>query len=175
MTERTFCAICDGPVPSGAPIPLCVTCLQQAYLYVRDIIADHHGQVVELYGRKYDLDPRHNPEPPPLVYYVQFGDRIKIGTTTNLWQRITAIPCDQLLAVEPGDADVERERHAQFARYRLTRSGEWFRDCQPIRHHIGHLRRTYGDPAGRRYADGRLVSHADLIVPVVTRLGLCVV
>jgi len=169
MTERTFCAICDGPVPPGAPIPLCATCLQQAYLYIRDLIADRDGQVVTLYGRQYDLDPRHNPEPPPLIYYIQFGDRIKIGTTTHLWRRLGELPCDQLLAVEPGDSGLERERHRQFARYRLTCRGEWFRDCQPIRHHIGQLCRMYGNPAGRRDANGRQSSHADLLAPLATQ------
>lgn len=51
----------------------------------------------------------------PVVYYLRFGDRIKIGTTTNLRTRLISVPCDEVLAVEPGSYALERERHEQFA------------------------------------------------------------
>ena len=66
----------------------------------------------------------------PVVYYVLFGDRVKIGTTRNLRQRLLEVPHDQVLALEPGDATLERQRHAKFRAFRLHR--EWFAYVHPL-------------------------------------------
>lgn len=81
-------------------------------------------------------DPVKRPDP-PCVYYLQFGDRIKIGTTTNLTQRLRDIPHDKLLATEPGNETMERRRHRQFAALRIT--GEWFRAERELLAHIAGL------------------------------------
>lgn len=60
-----------------------------------------------------------------VVYYIRFGDRVKIGTTTHLRNRLSAIPHDEVMAVEAGGRGVEQARHRQFAKLRIT--GEWFR------------------------------------------------
>jgi len=59
-----------------------------------------------------------------LVYFIQFGDRIKIGYTTDLEQRMSAIPHDKILALIAGTMADERRCHEKFAHLRLT--GEWF-------------------------------------------------
>jgi hypothetical protein len=74
----------------------------------------------------------------PLVYYLLFADRIKIGTTTNLTARMRSIPHDELLATEPGSLDVERRRHREFAHLRIT--GEWFRTAADLFAHIEALK-----------------------------------
>lgn len=74
----------------------------------------------------------------PVVYYVRFGDRVKIGYTTNLAARLTAIPHDEVLATEPGTMQDERARHRQFADLRIT--GEWFTYAEPLVSHIVALR-----------------------------------
>jgi hypothetical protein len=150
MPDRTLCAVtkingkdCGGPVPEDAPVDLCLLHLQEAYLYIRDIIEKFEpGEV--------NYNPALHPQP-SVVYYVRFGDRIKIGTSSDVWTRITSIPCDRLLATEPGDYALERERHEQFKAFRLNRNSEWFRDCPEIRAHINALRREYGDPVEKRY------------------------
>jgi hypothetical protein len=73
----------------------------------------------------------------PIVYYMRFGDRIKIGTTTNLRSRLTSVPCDEVLAVEPGSYELERMRHDQFAESRIT--GEWFGQSEELLSHIASL------------------------------------
>lgn len=73
----------------------------------------------------------------PVVYYVRFADRVKIGTTTDLKQRLATVPHDELLATEPGDRTLEAERHHQFREYRITR--EWFRYAGRLRDHITAL------------------------------------
>lgn len=73
----------------------------------------------------------------PIVYYLKFGDRIKIGTTTNLRKRLLDIPHDQVLAVEPGGLAMERRRHLQFRSHRI--SGEWFTAGDDLMRHIKAL------------------------------------
>ena len=72
-----------------------------------------------------------------VTYYVRLGNRVKIGTTTHLANRLQHIPCEELLAVEPGGVDVERERHRQFQQLRVT--GEWFEYAEPLISHVAQL------------------------------------
>lgn len=81
-----------------------------------------------------------NPGPGELVYYVRFGDRVKIGYTSNLANRMQAIPHDEILATESGTFAVEKARHIQFAELRIT--GEWFQYVEPLTEHIEGLRRA---------------------------------
>lgn len=75
-----------------------------------------------------------------MVYYMRFGDRVKIGYTTNLTSRLKAVPNDELLATEPGTRAVEAARHRQFRELRLT--GEWFDHVEPLIGHIEGLRKA---------------------------------
>lgn len=79
---------------------------------------------------------------PPIVYYLQFGDRIKIGTTINLRRRLGEIPHDRVLATEPGGHSVETKRHKQFGAERIT--GEWFEPSERLLTHIRELRAARG-------------------------------
>ena len=72
-----------------------------------------------------------------VVYYVQFADRVKIGYTSNLVSRLTAIPHDRVLAVERGGREVERLRHEQFATARIR--GEWFQATPDLLAHCEAL------------------------------------
>ena len=74
-----------------------------------------------------------------LIYYFRVGNRIKIGWTRNLAQRIATLMPEEVLATEPGLQRLETTRHHQFAQYRITR--EWFKDCPAIREHIATLSR----------------------------------
>lgn len=69
-----------------------------------------------------------------VVYYIEFADRIKIGTTTNLTRRIEALPVEKLLTVELGDTTLERKRHRQFWTFRVR--GEWFTKSPELLAHI---------------------------------------
>ena len=87
---------------------------------------------------------REAPEPRPasprrtgLVYYVRFGDRVKIGYTTNLTERLRVLPHDELLATEPGTIQDERARHEEFAHLRVN--GEWFDYDESLARHIAAL------------------------------------
>ncbi|MEV6432591.1 GIY-YIG nuclease family protein [Nocardia sp. NPDC051463] len=73
-----------------------------------------------------------------VVYYIRFGDRVKIGTTKNLEKRLIAIPHDEVLATEPGGLYVEQQRHKQFAHIRVHH--EWFDLTPELSEHISAVR-----------------------------------
>lgn len=84
-------------------------------------------------------------EPFSLVYYLGFGDRIKIGTTTDLNQRLQSIPHDELLAFERGSRALERRRHRQFAADLVPGQREWFHRSPDLDFHVADLARGIGD------------------------------
>lgn len=75
----------------------------------------------------------------PVVYYILFGDRVKIGTTTDLPTRLKALPHDEVLATEPGSYDLERRRHRQLRSSRIYANREWFHYSEEVRQHIAGL------------------------------------
>jgi hypothetical protein len=75
-----------------------------------------------------------------VVYFALFGERIKIGTTTNPARRLANLPYEEILCVIPGDRTTEREMHRRFAAHRIQ--GEWFHDCQEIRAYIAEAKRS---------------------------------
>ena len=80
------------------------------------------------------------------VYYMRINGRIKIGYTTNLRQRSRNYPPGtELLAVEPGDRDLEVRRHAQFSRS-LAQGREWFAESEDLVQHISALAEQYATP-----------------------------
>ncbi len=73
-----------------------------------------------------------------VVYYMRIGDRVKIGTSASLAQRLETINPEELMATERGDRRVESRRHRQFADLRVH--GEWFRLEGALIQHIDALR-----------------------------------
>jgi hypothetical protein len=90
-------------------------------------------------------DPVHVAVRVDVVYYLRFGERIKIGTSGNPRQRLATLRHDELLAFELGDRSVEQRRHAQFAAHRLDRT-EWFALNDALTEHIAVLRGGVDDP-----------------------------
>lgn len=84
------------------------------------------------------------------VYYLRVGERIKVGYSVDVKRRMRAYPPgSHLLAVEPGDRELECSRHQQFAGSR-TDGREWFRPTPDLLELIDELVRTYGEP--KRFA-----------------------
>jgi hypothetical protein len=80
------------------------------------------------------------------VYYLIFADRVKIGYSSNLKLRLTQLPYDEVLAVEPGGHDLEQLRHTQFAVARIYTNREWFVFTDELRSHCAMLVQHYGKP-----------------------------
>lgn len=63
-----------------------------------------------------------------LVYLLVSGDKVKIGTTSNLVSRVKALrtsnPEARIALVLNGNKSTESALHAKYAKYRI--SGEWF-------------------------------------------------
>jgi len=100
------------------------------------------------------------------IYYIRVDERIKIGYSTDVKQRMRAYPPhSELLAVHPGTPTLEREMHAQFAGH-LAQGREWFRPDDPVMVHIARVVEQFGPPPKSfiyRFRDGttqRIKPHA---------------
>lgn len=83
------------------------------------------------------------------VYYVRSGEWIKIGFTTRLRSRMSELrarPGD-LLAVEPGGPELERERHRQFTAERVSKRREDFSRSERLEAHMEELKRQHAIPS----------------------------
>ncbi len=159
--KQPTCVIpgCDMQAESDAPLPLCDTHLTIA----GDWSARTHGLLDVLpspclacgsrLGAHYPsgwlcavCEWRHGDVPdsdiaPPrvdVVYYLQQGDRVKIGTTAGPRARFAAIWHEEVLAFERGDRRLEQRRHEQFAAARFPGS-EWFHSTLALAAHIDVL------------------------------------
>jgi hypothetical protein len=88
-----------------------------------------------------------------LVYYLldatRLEQRVKIGYTTNLGERLTALASDTLmrqrpivLALEAGGTELEQRRHDQFRE--LWVMGEWFEYGPALAEHLRSLPNPMG-------------------------------
>ncbi|WP_127820500.1 GIY-YIG nuclease family protein [Microbacterium sp. CPCC 204701] len=157
---------CRGAVPRGAPVSLCEGHLTMASDWadaehgVADVLPSPCLLCGSRLGVRYrsgwlcaTCEWRHGdlPDaelPPPrvdVVYYVRFGERVKIGTSSNPRLRLAAIWHDELLAFERGGRALEQRRHAQFAGDRFSRT-EWFRLSDGIARHIDAMAAGVDDP-----------------------------
>lgn len=77
-----------------------------------------------------------------VVYYMRIGNRVKIGFSTNLSERLKTFTPEELLAVEPGDIALERSRQARFNA--LWTHAEWFRYEGELVEWVEELQRRAG-------------------------------
>jgi hypothetical protein len=82
----------------------------------------------------------------PVVYYVRIGDYVKIGFSTRLRNRLASLRADELLAVEPGGPELERQRHKEFSSERIDLRRENFRPSERLEAHIEAIRAEHGLP-----------------------------
>ncbi|MET8826071.1 GIY-YIG nuclease family protein [Streptomyces sp. NPDC004610] len=68
-----------------------------------------------------------------VVYFILNGNRVKIGTTTNLRNRVRALALKprNVVACVPGDRRHEDEMHARFSKLRIGGT-EWFSFEGPV-------------------------------------------
>lgn len=85
-----------------------------------------------------------------VVYYIQFRDIIKIGTTSDLRARMSDLPWETLLLTEPGSYEKETERHRQFKD--LQRTGEWFEPGPELTNFIESRREELKDHNAKWYS-----------------------
>jgi hypothetical protein len=73
----------------------------------------------------------------PLVYFIRNGNRMKIGTSTEVKRRIRtlALRAENVALLLDGDRRIERQLHAQFADLRIGNS-EWFAYESPLTDYV---------------------------------------
>jgi hypothetical protein len=103
--------------------------LRNARKQRKALAAGHDDAFVEVVPGLGRLSPAATPTTShaPIVYFLRNGNRIKIGTSTNLRERVGSLSLrmrDVVLIVE-GGRDTERAFHQHFARQRV-RNTEWF-------------------------------------------------
>lgn len=104
-----------------------------------ELHSEHNAMIRRLVLEDNERRARDASGAPPCVYYARLGNRLKIGYTLNLRQRMSDIQPEELMATEPGGLMVEARRHKEFARLRV--SGEWFRYEDELVEHVEALRR----------------------------------
>lgn len=120
-------------------------CWTGSLRFLADIpICDKHVHLLlgELAGA--DFGPAPLAEWSHVVYYVTERDsveHVKIGTTSDIHERMRKLGNPRLLVLEPGSYQTEKKRHRKFSRFRAF--GEWFRYDSALVSHIDWTRREH--------------------------------
>lgn len=134
---------CTNESSKRYPVPFC----HEHILYIWSLVERdmrHQGITVEDYDRDQAEQTRKRAQEiadaiPGFIYYLQVGEHLKIGYTTDLQRRVREYPpTARLLARHHGTPDDEKELHARFAAFR-TSGREWYLDVPEIRAHIGEV------------------------------------
>jgi hypothetical protein len=125
---------CDREISSHLSEPLCERHILRVYHSALALIGKTVPAMADVVKRP------NNSATPGHVYFISFGSFIKIGFSTNLQQRLRALPHDELLATIPGTMRDEKLLHRQFAH--LRQQGEWFRKDPELLAHIDSLPAT---------------------------------
>jgi hypothetical protein len=120
---------CCNPIVPDCPVALCGVHLREVYGFAADLVTDNWDAAVRDY-----VSELHGTFKPPKdvrqpragwLYFIRFGDRVKIGYTTNPDARLQALPHERVIGVIPGSRSDEAAWHKLLADYRVV--GEWFR------------------------------------------------
>lgn len=151
IRSRTCCVPgCATRIRDDSPIPTCTECgWQIAQQFESRIYAKRREDYntwrarTEAARRERDGDRLAG-----LVYYVRIGEHIKIGTTTKIKSRMTALRVnnEDILAVEPGGRELEAQRHREFRAERISRR-EDFSPSDRLMAHIEATRQEHGLPS----------------------------
>lgn len=159
-----LCVRCLSSEPEYSDIGLCHSCGMRAARRYQDIIireylkhaeesrAKRNQQIAEKRWEKSVQALLHQgfTQPPgtSYVYYVQIGQHIKIGHSSNVVGRLQTLRVDRsaLLALEPGGYAEEQERHEQFANLRVSKRWENFHPGPELLAHIDRLTASHGIP-----------------------------
>jgi hypothetical protein len=120
---------CPGDPLPDAPVRLCGKHAREMYEFCSDMVGNRWDSAV----REYVSELHGTFKPPQAVkqpragwlYFIRFGDRVKIGYSTNPDARLQALPHERVIGVIPGSRSDEAAWHKLLADFRVV--GEWFR------------------------------------------------
>lgn len=145
--QRYDGAFCDNASADAMPFPICSHHAMKIFTEMSDRLAEVKRDPMRLLMAGFDEIETNRRraarvKAPTVIYYVQVGDVVKIGVTSDLPTRLRAYPPHRkLLAYEPDTGGVEKRRHAEFAEY-LHSGNEWFTLGPRLAKHIEGLRAT---------------------------------
>lgn len=152
MFELTTCAMtkddgrdCGAPRAADAPVPICMDHARSVYLYFADFLAAVRERTPEQeadWSKAGELDVPFTglAVQPSIVYYIRIGNLIKIGYTGSFHDRMRSLMPDEILAIEEGDRELERQRHIQFAWSKAPKGAEYFYPTVDVMEHIAKVR-----------------------------------
>lgn len=113
-----------------APFPICAAHYAGLIRHFHQTVQGN-GYTRDLYGNYEDRIERETQdrrERERVLYFIRFGDLVKIGITSNVARRLSELPHDEVLGVMRGTYKDEAQWHDRFAEHH--HQGEWFR-CTP--------------------------------------------
>lgn len=138
------------PIVEGCPVDVC----EKHALVLVAFMKERGGAVMRRMDAIYEEPPvsKGVERRPPIyvggrasvVYYMKFGQHVKIGFSTNLPSRARDLKPEAVIAVEPGARGEETTQHLRFLDKRVH--GEFFQLDHELIQYINMVRATYGDP-----------------------------
>lgn len=119
---------CTGELVPGSPVALCGKHLREVYEFAQDVISQRWDGAMRDYVT--NLHRRFRPpravtkEQPGNLYFIRFGQRIKVGYSENPAARLRELPHEEVLGIVTGTRADEQAWHRLLADYHVT--GEWF-------------------------------------------------
>lgn len=150
---------CREVLSLGSRLPLCRDCgikVAVAHFADAELLDAVHAEQARRQQARRERTTRNG-----VVYYVQIDpQRIKIGYTSNLKARLSALRLQpsSLLAMEPGDSELERERHRQFGGERIVSNREDFAPSERLLEWIDQTREAHGLPREATLPDTKTVT-----------------
>lgn len=122
-TPRCCLPDCDTIIPNTSQLPVCRGCgIKIALIHQFDasMLNAVHAEQRRIEQEQEDAAESVR-QRDSWVYYVDLGQHIKIGYTSNLRARLASLRAhpSELLAIEPGGRNVEKARHHMFRAIRL--------------------------------------------------------
>lgn len=138
LDETCQWSTCEHRISDKIDVRLCDYHAIRVYRRVADALRILQPEFVAEF---FDADPPREATAPhaSVVYFIEHGDLIKIGRSSNLKNRMQAlsIPATCLLATTPGGPSLESELHLRFAAGRVH--GEWFSKTPDLMTYIADL------------------------------------
>ncbi len=132
---------CTQPVVPESPVALCGKHIREVYAFASDLLESNWDGAVRDY-----VSALHDQFKPPRVvkqpaagwvYAIRFGDRVKVGYTTDPETRMRNLPHEQVLAMVHGTRADEKAWHDLLADFHVT--GEWFQAHHEVLTVLTHM------------------------------------
>lgn len=140
---------CREPITSMVPVPLCTdhrmeiaAAILPQLMTAAMATRSYTSTIACAEKAEPNFKERHSPQ----VYFLRNGNRVKIGTTTNLGARISGLSQlrENVVLVLHGGPELETALHRYFADYRKGNS-EWFEYTNEL-HSFILLKHTDSEP-----------------------------